>query len=147
MWRADGFPGSWSRAPGGRRGRREAATKPTIENQPYQLLPPLSDDEYATLKADIAVHGVLVAVEMDDQGHIIDGHHRVQAWREIRGVDLNDIALTQGGERHLATSPPRSALSRVFPGRGDVSGESDVCRETFSILSLSHPGVPRLSHL
>ncbi|MHB1510121.1 MAG: DNA methyltransferase [Acidimicrobiales bacterium] len=59
-------------------------TEPTIENQPYQLLPPLSDDEYRALKADIAVHGVLVAVEVDDQGHIIDGHHRVQAWQELR---------------------------------------------------------------
>ncbi len=122
-------------------------TEPAIENQPYQLLPPLSDDEYRALKADIAVHGVLVAVEVDDQGHIIDGHHRVQAWQELRGDDLNDIALTREGERHLATSPPRSALSRVFPWRGDVSDVRDVCRETFSILSLSYPGVPRLSHL
>jgi 16S rRNA G966 N2-methylase RsmD len=47
---------------------------------PYQLLPALSDDEFADLKADIALRGVLIPVEIDaETGAILDGHHRVKA--------------------------------------------------------------------
>ena len=44
----------------------------------YQLFNPLSAEEYAALEADIAKRGVLVAVEQDQQGNILDGHHRVE---------------------------------------------------------------------
>jgi hypothetical protein len=59
----------------------------------WQLLPPLSDEEYAVLKADIAVQGVLVPVVIDaDSGEVIEGHHRVRAWTELRaeGVRVPD---------------------------------------------------------
>ncbi|HXY45427.1 MAG TPA: ParB N-terminal domain-containing protein, partial [Acidimicrobiales bacterium] len=50
-----------------------------------QLLPELRADEYAALKADIAEHGVLVPPVVDaDSGEIVDGHHRVRAWTELR---------------------------------------------------------------
>jgi hypothetical protein len=50
---------------------------------PYQLFPDLADDDYAALKRDIAEHGVMVPVEYDDDGNILDGHHRVRAWTEL----------------------------------------------------------------
>jgi len=61
-------------------------------SQPYQLLPPLSDDEFASLKADIRGHGVLVPIELDSDGVTLDGHHRIRAWTELRaeGVRLPD---------------------------------------------------------
>ncbi|MCA0278471.1 MAG: ParB N-terminal domain-containing protein [Proteobacteria bacterium] len=43
----------------------------------YQLLPPLSAEEYAALERSIIEHGVLVPVEYDEAGEILDGHHRV----------------------------------------------------------------------
>lgn len=49
----------------------------------YQVLPDLSDADYATLKADIAERGVLVPVEYDEQGDILDGHHRVRICGEL----------------------------------------------------------------
>jgi len=49
----------------------------------FQLLPPLTDAEYAELKADIAKRGVLVPVEYDEDENIIDGHHRVKACLEL----------------------------------------------------------------
>lgn len=49
----------------------------------YQLLPDLTREEYEALKADIAEHGVLVPVELDEHGSILDGHHRMQACREL----------------------------------------------------------------
>lgn len=59
---------------------------------PYQLFDPLTVEEYAALKADIAEHGILVPVEVDELGHILDGHHRVKAWQELKaeGVDVQD---------------------------------------------------------
>jgi ParB-like chromosome segregation protein Spo0J len=59
----------------------------------WQLLPPLSDDEYRALKADIAAQGVLEALVIDeDTGEVIEGHHRLKAWTELRaeGVKVPD---------------------------------------------------------
>ena len=55
-------------------------------SSPYQLLPPLSDQEYEDLKADIAANGIEQAIIVDDLGNIIDGHHRAQIADEL-GVD------------------------------------------------------------
>lgn len=51
--------------------------------QTYQVMPPLSADEYEELKADILARGVLVPVEYDEHGNILDGHHRVQICGEL----------------------------------------------------------------
>ena len=47
-------------------------------------MPELTPFEYEALKADIAAHGVLVPVEVDEDGELLDGHHRVRAWQELR---------------------------------------------------------------
>jgi ParB-like chromosome segregation protein Spo0J len=61
-----------------------------MENK-YQVMPPLSDEEYQALKGDIAENGVQVRVVLDADGTIIDGYHRVRAWKElnIEGHDLD----------------------------------------------------------
>lgn len=51
---------------------------------PYQLLPDLRPEQFAALKADIAQRGVLVPIEVDERGEVLDGHHRLRAWRELR---------------------------------------------------------------
>ena len=52
---------------------------------PYQLLPDLGTEEFDALKADIAAHGVRVPVVVDaESGAVLDGHHRVRAWEELR---------------------------------------------------------------
>ncbi len=53
----------------------------------YQLLPPLSDEDFAALEASIIEHGVLVPVEYDEEGNILDGHHRVQVCEKLGLVD------------------------------------------------------------
>ncbi len=58
-----------------------------MTNSPYQLLPPLSPDDYAALEADIIARGVLVPVEYDEAGNILDGHHRVQICESLGLVD------------------------------------------------------------
>lgn len=61
-------------------------------DQQYQLFDVLTPDEFQVLKDDIKERGVLVAVELDENGVIIDGHHRVRAWNELRaeGIELKD---------------------------------------------------------
>lgn len=56
---------------------------------PYQLFDPLTVEEYAALKADIAERGIMVPVEVDECGRILDGHHRVKAWHELRSEGIN----------------------------------------------------------
>jgi hypothetical protein len=43
----------------------------------YQLFPNLTADEMEALTADIKERGVMVPVEVDENGEILDGHHRV----------------------------------------------------------------------
>jgi hypothetical protein len=63
---------------------RSTPTQPSYDDaQPFQVMPPLTDDEYAALQADIAEHGVLVPITVDQHGAIIDGHHRAQIAAEL----------------------------------------------------------------
>ncbi len=57
-------------------------------SQPYQVLPELTAEEFAALKTDIAARGVLVPVEIDETGAVLDGHHRIRAWHELRSEGL-----------------------------------------------------------
>lgn len=50
----------------------------------YQVMPDLTPVEYEALKADIAANGVLVPVEVDEDGNTLDGHHRIRAWQELK---------------------------------------------------------------
>jgi len=63
-----------------------------VSDAQYQLLPPLSEREYLALKADIAERGMQVPVELDEHGRVLDGHHRLRAWHELRaeGVAVVD---------------------------------------------------------
>lgn len=78
----------------------------------YQVMPELTPIEYESLKADIAERGVLVPVEVDEHGEVLDGHHRIKAWHELRsdGVNLPDYpkmirsGLTEEQKRNHARS-------------------------------------------
>ncbi len=50
---------------------------------PFQLLPALDKEQYHALKADIALRGVMVPIEYDEAGAILDGHHRARACEEL----------------------------------------------------------------
>lgn len=49
----------------------------------FQVMPALSDEARRALAEDIARHGVLVPVEVDDEGNVLDGHHRVAIADEL----------------------------------------------------------------
>lgn len=50
----------------------------------FQLFSPLPEDKYLALKSDIQTNGVLVPVEIDQNGQTLDGHHRIRAWNELK---------------------------------------------------------------
>lgn len=58
----------------------------------FQLFSPLPEEKFAALKDDIRQNGVLVPVEVDQHGQVLDGHHRIRAWNELKseGVKVAD---------------------------------------------------------
>lgn len=49
----------------------------------FQVMPPLAEDDLASLRASIAEHGVQVAIVVDENDDILDGHHRYQIATEL----------------------------------------------------------------
>ncbi len=56
-------------------------------------MPALSPAEYEALKADIAARGVKIPVEVDEDGNILDGYHRVQICEEL-GIEWPKLVRT-----------------------------------------------------
>lgn len=52
----------------------------------YQNMPPLSPEEYQALTDSIREHGIQVPVILDEEGTVIDGHHRMKIADEL-GVE------------------------------------------------------------
>lgn len=53
-------------------------------NKRYQLFDDLTDKEYQALKDDIEKRGIVVPIEVDEHGNVLDGHHRIKAWGELK---------------------------------------------------------------
>ena len=91
----------------------------------YQLLPSLSDVDFNGLVRSIADNGVLVPIEVDEDGNILDGHHRVAAcekleladWPKIVRIGLSEdekrahVRQINMARRHLSTSQKRQIIS------------------------------------
>src|SRR5690606_19296229 len=73
----------------------------------FQFFEPLRGDEYAALKADIAKRGVLVPIEYDEEGNILDGHHRYQICQELGIKDFPRVvrrfSSLEEKEEHIVT--------------------------------------------
>jgi ParB-like chromosome segregation protein Spo0J len=52
-------------------------------DRPYQLLPPLTVEQRELLRQSIQENGVLEPVVFDEDGEILDGHHRVEIAEEL----------------------------------------------------------------
>ena len=49
----------------------------------YQVMPELTADEYSELKNDIRERGVMIPIEFDEFGNILDSHHRLKICQEL----------------------------------------------------------------
>jgi len=59
-----------------------------------QLFEPLKQWEYEALKQDIARRGVLVPIEFDQKGEVIDGHNRLAICDELGITDYPRVTRT-----------------------------------------------------
>lgn len=114
----------------------------------YQLLPPLTEEEYEALKADIAERGVLVPVECDEQGNILDGYHRVRAceelgireWPSIVRVGLSEDEKI---EHALRLNTHRRQLTREWKQQKaiELRQKGWSTRRIASVLGVSQPTI------
>jgi len=101
----------------------------------FQVMPPLTTDEYAALVEDIRANGVRVPIDVDQHGRILDGHHRDRACRDLgitpptRIVQVADDAaardhayVTNTTRRHLDRAQRRQVITGSLladPGLSD----------------------------
>jgi len=57
----------------------------------YQVMPDMAQEEYDALKADITDRGVMIPIEFDENGNILDGHHRLKICEELGITDYPKI--------------------------------------------------------
>lgn len=68
----------------------------------YQFMPPLSPEEYRALEESIEANGIQVPILVDEQGRVIDGHHRQKIASEL-GIDCPSRTVTGKSEVELRT--------------------------------------------
>lgn len=121
-----------------------------MTDYPYQVMPNLAIEEYEALKADIAARGVQVPIEFDEDGNVLDGHHRLRACAELgiteyptitrKGMTEDEKLLhayrLNTARRHLTADQMLTTVADVLRRFPDKSN-----REIASILGISHPTV------
>jgi N6-adenosine-specific RNA methylase IME4/ParB-like chromosome segregation protein Spo0J len=113
----------------------------------YQLLPPLSAEEYASLEVSIIAHGVLVPVEYDEDGEILDGHHRVAICESLGLVDWPRFVrkgLSETDKRKLARE--LNVSRRHLSTAQKQAVIADQLRDTPSISSRAIAGMLGVDH-
>lgn len=109
---------------------------------PFQVMPPLSDDEYADLRRDIARNGITVPVVYDQRGRLIDGHHRLQIAAEL-GIEnvpqvVREVVNAQHARsiayalnlhrRHLSREAKRELLATSIKSDPELSNREHARR-------------------
>ena len=79
---------------------------------PYQLLDPLHAEDLAALEADILERGVLVPIEFDEHGNVLDGHHRLAICEKHGITDYPRIVREGWTEEQKRTHSRRMNLAR-----------------------------------
>jgi transcriptional regulator with XRE-family HTH domain len=64
--------------------------KITINQEYANLIPPLSAEEYESLKQSIKQNGLWTPIDVNDQGVVLDGHHRFKACQEL-GIEPKTV--------------------------------------------------------
>lgn len=80
--------------------------------QDYQVMPPLSAEEYNELKNDIAARGVMVPIEYDEHGNVLDGHHRLQICAELGIRDFPKVIRAGMTEEEKRTHARKLNMAR-----------------------------------
>lgn len=78
----------------------------------YQVMPELTPEEYAELKADIALRGVMVPIEYDEAGNVLDGYHRLRICGELGITDYPRIVRAGMSEAEKLTHARKLNMAR-----------------------------------
>lgn len=78
----------------------------------YQVMPDLCEDEYRELKEDIARRGVMVPIEFDEHGDVLDGHHRLKACEELGIKDYPKVIRAGMTEEEKRTHARKLNMAR-----------------------------------
>jgi len=78
----------------------------------YQLISPLSPEDFAALEADIMERGVLSPIEFDEDGNVLDGHHRLMICDKHKITDYPKIVRKGWSEEQKRTHARRMNLAR-----------------------------------
>ena len=116
----------------------------------YQVMPNMAQDEYEALKEDIVERGVMVPIEFDEDGNVLDGHHRLKICVEL-GIDNYPKIIRAGmseaekwtharklnmARRHLTREQRRELIQSQIK---DAPSLSD--RQIAKMLGVSHSTV------
>lgn len=69
----------------------------TEEPPPFQVMPEPAPEQYAKLRESIRTHGVLVPIDVDEAGNVLDGHCRQAIAREL-GVQCPMVVNSDIGD-------------------------------------------------
>ena len=86
----------------------------------YQVMPSMPPEQFEALKADIAERGVLVPIDVDENGHILDGHHRYRACTELGIADFPTIVRPGLSEEERRIFARKSNMLRRHLSRKQV---------------------------
>lgn len=75
-------------------------------------MPDMAQEEYEALKTDIAERGVLIPIEYDESGNVLDGHHRLKACAELGITDYPKITRTGMTETEKRTHARKLNMAR-----------------------------------
>jgi ParB-like chromosome segregation protein Spo0J len=94
---------------------------PAIVPGRYQFLPGLPIEVFAALKADVAKRGVLTPIDVDEDGDILDGHHRWRAHCETGRNEAPPVIVRSGlSEAEKMAFARRQNILRRHLSREDV---------------------------
>ena len=116
----------------------------------YQVMPELTEEEYTELKNDIAQRGVMIPIEYDEAGHVLDGHHRLKACSELGIKDFPKViraGMTESekliharrlnlARRHLTGDQKQKLIRDQLKATPELSD-----RQIAKGLGVSHPTV------
>ena len=78
----------------------------------YQVMPELTEEEYAELKADIELRGVMVPIEYDEAGNVLDGYHRLKICEELGIKDFPRVIRAGMSETEKLTHARKLNMAR-----------------------------------
>ena len=78
----------------------------------YQVMPELTAEEYAELKADIVQRGVMVPIEYDELGNVLDGYHRLKICGELGIKDFPKVIRAGMTEAEKLTHARKLNMAR-----------------------------------